>query len=71
MNKKQKGSMDDLISINEAARLRGVTHSAIQDLIRRDRLSVVEVAGRRLLKRGDVVSFKPAAPGGRGRKAGA
>ncbi len=66
---KKKEKMDDLISISEAARIRGVTHGAIQDLIARDRLSVVEVAGRRLLRRSDVVNFKPAAPMGRGRKA--
>lgn len=70
MSKKKEGhSVDDLISINEAARLRGVTYQAIQDLISRNRLSAIEVAGRRLLKRGDVLSFKPAQPAGRGRKA--
>jgi hypothetical protein len=62
-------SMDDLVSISEAARLRGVTHAAIQDLIARDRLSVIEVAGRRLLKRADVVGFEPQPPRGKGRKA--
>ena len=68
--KAKESSMDDLISISEAARIRGVTHGAIQVLISRNRLSVVEVAGRRLLKRGDVESFKPELPRGRGRKAG-
>lgn len=68
--KKETASMDDLISISQAARERGVTHGAIQDLIARGRLSVVEIAGRRLLRLGDVKNFKPAAPAGRGRKAG-
>ena len=62
--------MDDLISISEAARIRGVSHVAIQNLIKRGRLSTVEVAGRRLLRRGDVEGFKPESPRGRGRKAG-
>lgn len=62
-------SMDDLISISEAARLRQVSHAAIQDLIKRKRLFPVEVGGRRFLRRGDVRSFK-AEKGGRGRRAG-
>lgn len=60
---KKKEDMSDLISISEAARLRGVTHGAIQDLIARGKLTATEVAGRRLLKRGDVVSFEPSTPG--------
>lgn len=62
--------MSDLISLTEAARLRGVSVQAIQDLISRGRLEAVEVAGRRLLRRSDVVSFRRAHKGGRGRKAG-
>jgi hypothetical protein len=62
--------MDDLISIADAARLRGVSHAAIRDLIKRGRLVVAqEVAGRRLLRRGDVMNFEKAHEGGRGRKA--
>lgn len=62
--------MDELISIAEAARLRGVSHAAIRDLIKRGRLEVAqEIAGRRLLRRGDVMSFEKAHVGGRGRKA--
>lgn len=59
MKKKEKESMDDLISISEAARIRGVTHGAIQDLIARDKLTPVVVAGRRLLRRGEVKGYKP------------
>ena len=58
----------DLISLTQAAEIRGVTMQAIQDLIRRGRLEAVEVAGRRLLRRTDVLNFKPEV-GGRGRKA--
>ncbi|HKC62035.1 MAG TPA: helix-turn-helix domain-containing protein [Pyrinomonadaceae bacterium] len=66
---KKKGSnMDDLISIADAARLRGVTHGAIRNLIDRGRLPSQEVAGRRVLRRSDVMRFIPE-KGGRGRKA--
>jgi excisionase family DNA binding protein len=56
-------TVDDLISISEAARLRDVTHGAIQDLIARGKLSVVVIAGRRLLRRSDVENFEPGTPG--------
>ena len=58
----------ELISISQAAKMRGVSPQAIDDLIRRGRLAVIEVAGRRLLRRPDVEGFKPEV-GGRGRKA--
>lgn len=70
---KKKGEVsgvEDLITLTEAAGLRGVSLSAIQDLIKRGRLPVVEIAGRRFLHRSDVVNFKRANKGGRGRKAG-
>lgn len=59
------GSLDisDLISISEAARLRGVSHATIQDLIGRGKLVAVEVGGRRLLSRVQVEGFRPGAPG--------
>lgn len=66
--KKKDAQADDLISIAEAARLRGVTHGAIRNLIERGRLPAQEVAGRRVLRRGDVMRFIPE-KGGRGRKA--
>jgi excisionase family DNA binding protein len=72
MPKKKKDeapNVEDLISLTEAARLRGVTLSAIQDLIRRGRLSTFSVAGRRLVSRSDVEGFRQAHKGGRGRKA--
>ncbi len=68
-NKKQKADLtQDLVSISEAARLRGVSPQAIDDLLARGRLASVEVAGRRLLLRSDVMKFKPLL-GGRGRRA--
>lgn len=64
--------MDELISQTEAAQLRGVTRSAISDLIRRGKLQTVVVAGRPLLRRSEVLSYKPEAggwPKGKPRKA--
>ncbi len=66
--KKKEAGMSDLISIADAARLRGVSHAAIRNLIDRGRLASQEIAGRRVVRRNDVVAFKPQ-PGGRGRKA--
>ncbi len=68
MAKAKGSSMDDLISIAEAARLRDVSHAAIRDLIARGRLAVRVVAGRRLLQQSDVEKFRPA-KGGRPAKA--
>jgi len=69
VKKKRDYEVSDLISLTQAADLRGVSVQAIQDLIRRGRLEAVEVAGRRLLRRSDVINFKPEV-GGRGHKAG-
>jgi hypothetical protein len=57
-----KSKFDDLITQAEAARLRGVTQVAIADLIRRGRLNAVEIAGRKHLRRGELLGFtqKPA-----------
>ncbi len=57
--KKKDSEMDDLISIAEAARIRGVTHGAIRNLIDRGRLPAQEVAGRRVVSRADVLDFSP------------
>ncbi len=51
--------VDDLISISEASRVRGVTHGAIQDLIKREKLTSYKIGGRRLLSRREVEKFKP------------
>lgn len=60
----------DLITQAEAARLRGVTQVAIADLIRRGRLSPVEIAGRKHLRRADVLGFTEKPPGRPSRPAG-
>jgi excisionase family DNA binding protein len=51
--------MEDLITQAEAARLRGVTRSAITDLVKRGRLQSVEVGGRPFLSRAEVERFAP------------
>jgi excisionase family DNA binding protein len=48
----------------EAARIRGVTRQAIAKLVRKGRLTTLEIAGHTLVKRADVESYKPE-PGGR------
>ena len=49
----------DLITQTEAAELRKVSTAAISDLIKRGRLHPVEIAGKRLLRRSEVMKFKP------------
>jgi hypothetical protein len=50
--------LDDVISQAEAARLRGVTPNAIADLIRRGRLSIIEIAGRKHVRRSEILAFE-------------
>lgn len=51
------GTPGKYISQAEAARLRGVSKQAIANLIRRDRLTTVSVAGRTLVFRSEVEAF--------------
>ena len=50
--------MADLISQAEAARLRGVTRAAIQDLVRRGRIRSVNIGGRALVFRSEVINYE-------------
>ena len=59
----QKSAMDkinfkDLISQTEAAEIRGISRAAINELIKRGRLQVIEVGGKKLLSRNAVKSFE-------------
>lgn len=67
MTKKKTGQesseVADLISQAEAARLRGVTRAAIQDLVRRGRIRSVEVGGRALVYRREIVNYEQGEPG--------
>jgi excisionase family DNA binding protein len=58
---------DDMITQAEAARIRGVGHEAIRNLVRRGRFKVFKVGGKIFLSRKEVEAFKPRA-GGRPRK---
>jgi excisionase family DNA binding protein len=55
--------MADLISQAEAARLRGVTRAAIQDLVRRGRIRSVNVGGRALVYRSEIANYEQGTPG--------
>ncbi|MCP9496903.1 MAG: helix-turn-helix domain-containing protein [Pyrinomonadaceae bacterium MAG19_C2-C3] len=59
----QTVDLDDLITQAEAARLRGVTRSAIQGLVQRGRLRSVEKFGRQLVYRSEVTAFEKDKPG--------
>lgn len=50
---------EDLLTVAQAAESRGVTRQAINHLIREGKLPVVEIAGRRFVKRSDLDAFTP------------
>lgn len=55
---------DDLITLNEAAELRGYADSsAINQLIRRGRINRYEVYGKPLVSRSEVEKYVPVKPG--------
>jgi predicted DNA-binding protein YlxM (UPF0122 family) len=58
---------DDLITIPNAAKLRGVSHQSIYDLIRRNKMTVTEIDGVKFLKRDEVLNFVKS-KGGRPKK---
>lgn len=60
-NKKAKITLapEEWISPAEAARLRGVSRQAISKLIQNRRVTVLDIAGIVLVKRADVLAFKP------------
>ena len=57
----------DMISQAEAARIRGVSHEAIRNLVERGRLKAYRIGGRVFVSRREVEAFEPD-PGGRPRK---
>jgi excisionase family DNA binding protein len=61
--KKGEANLDDLITQTEAARLRGVSRAAIRALIQRGRLRSVEMFGRNLVYRSEVLAFEKETPG--------
>ena len=54
---------DEWISQADAARLRRVSRQAISRLIKRGRLATTTVAGYLLVRRKDVIDFKPRSAG--------
>lgn len=50
--------ISDLISQKEAAELRETTRSAISDLVKRNRLRVIKVGGKKFLSRTEVLAFE-------------
>lgn len=54
---------DEWISQADAARLRRVSRQAISRLIKRGRLATMKVAGYVLVRRKDVLEFKPRSAG--------
>lgn len=58
----------DWISQAEAARIRGVTQESIAHLMKKGRFRVLRIAGKVLLNRHEVETYKPK-PTGRPRKA--
>lgn len=48
----------DLISQKEAAEIRGVSRAAINELVKRGRLNVIEIAGKKFLRRSEVENFE-------------
>lgn len=61
---------NDLITLTEAAELRGYTDaSAINQLIRRGHVRRYEMYGKPLVSRSEVLKYSPS-KGGRGKRAG-
>lgn len=56
-------SLEDLITVTEAAKLRGVSRQAIHALIERGRLGSVNMFGRVLVYRSEVEAFEKETPG--------
>jgi hypothetical protein len=57
----------DLITVSEAAKIRGVTTTAIHNLIKRDRLRSVELFGETFVYKSEVENFERGKPGRRPR----
>jgi plasmid maintenance system antidote protein VapI len=56
-------NLGEYISQAEAARIRGVTQQAIDNLVKKNRFQTMRIGGRTLLSRSDVEAFQPKMPG--------
>ena len=54
-----KIDLSEVVSIKEASEIRGVSTQAIHDLIKRGKLTIVKVSGRKFLLRKEVEAFVP------------
>ncbi len=59
----KKPDVDDLITVQEAARIRSVSGASVFQLIQRGRLRAEKVLGRTLVYRSEIENFEPQAPG--------
>ena len=53
----------DLITIQQAADLRKVKRASIYELIYRGRLEAIDIAGRKFVRRSDILAFEKERPG--------
>jgi hypothetical protein len=65
-----KTETDELVTMAEAARLRGVTHQAIADLVKRGRLRSMDIAGRPHVFKDEVLNYQPSKGGRPSKKTG-
>jgi Zn-dependent peptidase ImmA (M78 family) len=56
---------DDLLTVSEAATLRGVSHQAISYLARNRRVKTVSIRGRTYILLKDLEDYRPGKPGPR------
>ncbi|MET0751861.1 MAG: helix-turn-helix domain-containing protein [Pyrinomonadaceae bacterium] len=56
---KQEFNPEDLITKAQAAKLRGVSRTAIHDLVKRGKFKIFKIAGREFLSKKEVESFEP------------
>ena len=59
---------DELLSVAQAAEIRGTSRIAVHDLISRGRLKAVTIAGRKFVSRAELVAFERQSPPGRPKK---
>jgi hypothetical protein len=57
--KKELKTTNDLITLSEAAAMRGTSISAISHLVRRGRLRSVERYGKTLVYKSEIATFEP------------
>lgn len=55
---------NELLTVAQAAEVRGTSRQAINYLVRQGKLKTVDIAGKRFIKRADLEAFIPD-PGGR------